>query len=162
MRLGGDLGEPIRPVKRNRTWKFVPADKVSLVIGHVEWGEKSTHQELELLIRVMDHVILVLSEVLKVVEGNSVSLDSNFFHELAKLTVRTFAQVSQESVLELRALLHVRVVGNLRVELVANDVLVTEHVSHAPLVDLHSILVSILHRLLVMTVPVLELVISLL
>ena len=58
--------------------------------------------------------------------------------------------------LELGGVTHSTVVGNLLVDLGAEEMLVTEHISHALLVNRHALLVSILHGLLVVTVPVLE------
>lgn len=58
------------------------------------------------MVRVVDQVVLVLSVLLQVVEGNGVSLDANFFDKLAELTISTLTQVSEQTVLELGALLH--------------------------------------------------------
>ena len=58
------------------------------------------------MVRVVDQVVLVLSVLLQIVEGNGVSLDADFFDKLAELTISTLTEISEQTVLELGALLH--------------------------------------------------------
>ena len=104
----------------------------------------------------MDEVVFVLSVLQEVVERNGVALDSNFFDQVTKLSIGTLAQVGKQTVLELVILLHVGVVGNLVDDSVAEDVLVSEHVTHSALVSGHALLVCKLHCLLVVHVAVLH------
>ena len=158
MRLRGNSHQPIR----HGTWQLDPTDKVSLVVSHVQGSEESTHEELELLVRLVHHVVFVLSESLQVVERNSVSLDSHFLDELSKVTVSAFTEVSQQTVFMLVALLQVGIVGDILIDFLTHNVLVSEHLSNGSLVNFHATLVSVLHRVLVVTESVLHLEVGLL
>ena len=80
----------------------------------------------------------------QVVEGDCVPPDSNFLEQIGKLAPSTLARIAEKTMLELTGLLHFRVSGNFLVKFVADNVLVSKHVSHIALIDGHSRLVSIL------------------
>ena len=50
MGLGRDCGQPVRSVKGQHAWDFVPGDKLGLVVRHVEGREQSTLQVRELVV----------------------------------------------------------------------------------------------------------------
>ena len=58
------------------------------------------------MVRVVDHVVLELSEFLDVVVRNGVAFDANFLDKITQLTIGTLVQVLEQTVRELRVLSH--------------------------------------------------------
>lgn len=108
------------------------------------------------MIRIMDKIVFVLSELLKIVEWDSVSFDANFFDELTKLTIGTLTKIGEKTVLELGVLLHSSVSGKFLVGLGAENVLISKHVTYTTLIDWHSLLLCEVHGFSLMLVAVLD------
>ena len=105
----------------------------------------------------MDEVIFIHSELLQVVERNTVALDTNLLDEVTEFTPRSLSQIGKETVLVLGSLLHGGVGGQLLFHLPAEDVLITKHVTDRVLVNWHALLVCVVHGETLMSVSVLHL-----
>ena len=57
---------------------FIETCKGSFVVRHVQRDEKSIHQVFELVVRAMHQLIFGSAVPFDVIEGDGVSLDSNF------------------------------------------------------------------------------------
>ena len=57
---------------------FIEGSKGSFVVRHVQRDEQSIHQVLELVVRSMHKLVFGSAVPFDVIEGDGVSLDSNF------------------------------------------------------------------------------------
>ena len=108
------------------------------------------------MIRVVDHVVLVLTVLFEVVEGDCVTLNAHLFDEIAKIAPRALMQVLEQTERELGVVLHGGVRGQLLFDFVSHDVLISEHVSDSALVNWHALLISVVESLVLMSVTILH------
>ena len=100
--------------------------------------------------------VFTFTHPFQVIEGDGVPSDSNFFEQIGKLAPSTLARIGEETMFELTGFLNFRVSAKFLVNFLADDVLVSKHVSHIALIDGHSRLVSILHGKLRVSVVILD------
>ena len=86
MGLGHNACQPIWFHNGGYTGQLIPSNELCFVISHVEGREQSAHERVELMIRVVDHVVLILTVLFEVVEGDCVTLNAHLFDEIAQIT----------------------------------------------------------------------------
>ena len=89
--------------------------------------------------------VFTFAHPFQVIEGDGVPSDSNFREQIFKLAPSTLTSIAEETMFELTGFLNFRVSAKFLVNFLADDVLVSKHVSHIAFIDGHSRLVSILH-----------------
>ena len=81
----------------------MPTNKVLFVVSHVKRCEHSIDEVVEVTVTLVLHVGLIHSVVGgQVVEWNVVLLNSNISNKILHITVSSFTQVGQHTVLHLR------------------------------------------------------------
>ena len=96
------------------------------------------------MVRVVDQVVLELADLLDVIVGDCVTLDTYFFDEVTQFPIRSLVQVLEQTVFELCVVLHCRVGWQLLLNRPSNDVLIPEHVPDGALVNWHALFLSVI------------------
>lgn len=105
-------------------------------------------------------LLLEISDVHEV--KNRIILDAHVIDQLFHVSVRCLDDVGEETVLELGVSLLFIVSSDLSVELVLEDALVPQNISHLGFIDWHPLLISPVHGLFLESVPILGKVVLLL
>jgi hypothetical protein len=115
---------------------------------------------MEVVVGRVYFVVFQLANRSQVEELNAVFVDPHVVDQVLHVTVGGLIQVGQDSVLHLGIQLKSRIRAYLLVHLGAEQMLVAQQVAHFGLVNRHFARVCVVHRLALVTVPVLERVIG--
>ena len=120
--------QPRLSVDRQSSVQLIPANKLLFMVSHIYRSKEGVHQVVEVSITAVNVVISEFSDALEVVERNLVVFDSHIANEVFHFTIGSFVQIGQNSVLHLGIVLVLLVGANLAVNLVAEDVLVSQQI----------------------------------
>jgi hypothetical protein len=151
-----DGGQPGDVVNGQGAGELVPSDKVLLVVGHVDGREEGVHEVLEVFVGLVHLVLRQAADLAQVVELDRVTVHANVLQEGAHVTVCGLVQVGEHTVLHLGVVQLFLPGANFLVHLVPEQVLVAKQVLHLALINGHTLRISVVHSLALVTVSVLE------